>query len=122
MARLQILELPEGADDDRPPFVLVIDQARAEDFYPATEHGNTSQAVTARLITEHPLDAMAEQIGARAVLLFEETIDIPANEVSIGPDGYPIAIQVKVEGGFEKFGEQLHAKISEALARRGREP
>ncbi|MGW2090022.1 hypothetical protein [Streptomyces sp. NPDC001880] len=26
MARLQILELPEGADDDRPPFILVVDQ------------------------------------------------------------------------------------------------
>ena len=30
MARLQILELPEGDGDDRPPFVLVVDQLPAD--------------------------------------------------------------------------------------------
>jgi hypothetical protein len=32
MARLQILELPEGAGNDRAPFVLVIDQYEARRY------------------------------------------------------------------------------------------
>lgn len=67
MARLQILPLPEGAGDDRPPFVLVIDEAatgpdgelliKAADYIEAREH-----------------------IGACDVFIFEETVEIPANE------------------------------------------
>ncbi|KQX27554.1 hypothetical protein ASD97_24965 [Streptomyces sp. Root63] len=67
MARLQILELPEGAGDDRPPFVLVIDQ-----YEPV-------EATPSRLFRHQD---MAEQTGARAVLVFEDTIDIPANDTS----------------------------------------
>ncbi|MGW6578862.1 hypothetical protein ACWF76_05555 [Streptomyces globisporus] len=67
MARLQILELPEGAGDDRPPFVLVVDQ-----YEPV-------EATPSRLFRHQD---MAEQIGARAVLVFEDTIDIPANDTS----------------------------------------
>lgn len=67
MARLQILELPSGSGDDRPPFVLVIDEAatgpdgelliKAADYIEAREH-----------------------IGACDVFVFEETVEIPANE------------------------------------------
>lgn len=67
MARLQILELPSSAGDDRPPFVLVIDEAatgpdgelliKAADYIEAREH-----------------------IGACDVFVFEETVEIPANE------------------------------------------
>ncbi|MCX4605498.1 hypothetical protein OG402_34075 [Streptomyces anulatus] len=67
MARLQILELPEGTGDDRPPFILVVDQ-----YEPV-------EATPSRLFRHQD---MAEQIGARAVLVFEETIDIPANDTS----------------------------------------
>lgn len=69
MARLQILELPEGTGDDRPPFVLVIDQV------PTDEVG--FDALRRDLGTP---DDLLERIGARAVLVFEETIDIPAND------------------------------------------
>lgn len=72
MARLQILELPEGAGDDRPPFVLVID-------------GYTPQRYVLGPDQPEPIsefDGVAEQIGARAVLVFEDTIDIPANDTS----------------------------------------
>ncbi|MEV6014759.1 hypothetical protein [Streptomyces sp. NPDC051997] len=64
MARLQILQLPEGIGDKRPPFVLVIDQldeSLIHDFVGASE------------IT-------AERIGARSIFAFTETIHIPAND------------------------------------------
>ncbi|WP_052808715.1 hypothetical protein [Streptomyces cyaneogriseus] len=74
MARLQILELPEGIGDDRPPFVLVVDQM------PNDEPG--FEALRRDLNDGN----LAERIGARAVLVFEDTIDIPANDVPINPD------------------------------------
>lgn len=68
MARLQILELPveHHGDDMVTPFVLVIDQWEPPP-YPAD--------VTA----PGPFDGIAEKIGARAVLAFEETVEIPEN-------------------------------------------
>lgn len=67
MARLQILELPEGSGDDRPPFILVVDQYEPKEASPEQflRHQN-----------------LAEQIGARAVLVFEDTMDIPANDTT----------------------------------------
>ena len=66
MARLQILELPAGTNDDRPPFVLVVDQV----------DGDAAEAIANAGLTT------AELIGARAVLVFEDTIDIPANDTT----------------------------------------
>ena len=66
MARLQILELPEGSGDDRPPFILVVDQV----------DGDAAEAIANAGLTT------AELIGARAVLVFEDTIDIPANDTT----------------------------------------
>ncbi|WP_030344741.1 hypothetical protein [Streptomyces sp. NRRL S-1022] len=66
MARLQILQLPEGAGDDRPPFILVIDQVT-----PEMVEGITSAERTT-----------AELIGARAIFSFEETVHIPANDLT----------------------------------------
>ncbi|MBR8638607.1 hypothetical protein KEF29_03155 [Streptomyces tuirus] len=63
---MQILELPEGSSDDRPPFVLVVDQV----------DGDAAEAIANAGLTT------AELIGARAVLLFEDTIDIPANDTT----------------------------------------
>lgn len=62
MARLQILELPEGAGDERPPFVLVIDE------WTSPFHGLPNE--------------WAVKIGAQGVLVFEDTIDIPANDTT----------------------------------------
>jgi len=64
VARLQILQLPEGAGDDRPPFVLVIDQA-SED---------TADSLGVVGIST------AELVGARTVMVFRETVEIPAND------------------------------------------
>ena len=73
MARLQILELPEGSNDDRPPFILVVDQYVPRRYVQGI--GQTAEPV-------NEFDGVAEQIGARAVLVFEETVDIPANDTS----------------------------------------
>lgn len=66
MARLQILELPEGSNDDRPPYLLILDQVDDE---------------LAEDIARWP-DDIAKRTGARHVLYFPGTIDIPANDTS----------------------------------------
>lgn len=68
MARLQILELPEGTNDDRSPFVLVVDQVpRDEPAFEALRRDLEDNDIAAR-------------IGAQGVLVFEKTVDIPTNE------------------------------------------
>lgn len=69
MARLQILELPEGTGDDRPPFILVLDQAPRDE---------SSSAFRDDLVNNE----IANRTGARHVLVFEDTIDIPANDTT----------------------------------------
>ncbi|MFK4801639.1 hypothetical protein ACI3K5_23530 [Streptomyces sp. MPA0124] len=59
MARLQILELPEGSNDDRPPYLLIVDQ-----------------------VDDELAEDIAKRVGARHVLCFPGTIDIPANDTS----------------------------------------
>ncbi|MFF0166821.1 hypothetical protein [Streptomyces prasinus] len=83
MARLQILELPEGSSDDRPPFVLVVDQVPTDEA--------RFDVIRRDLLTDGDL---AERLGARAVLVFEDTVDIPANDTtaylggSLPPDAH----------------------------------
>ncbi|MFI5473229.1 hypothetical protein ACIA6D_23685 [Streptomyces cacaoi] len=67
MARLQILPLPEGVGDDRRPFALVVDRCEGVPL-------DMVQAV------ESSWKANAEQMGARGVLIFMESVDIPAND------------------------------------------
>ncbi|WP_275558501.1 hypothetical protein [Streptomyces sp. 5-6(2022)] len=115
MARIQILELPteHHGDDMVTPFVLVIDQASeatSNALDPEPDGLGPHDTVIQRLAAV----SVAERIGARAVLVFEETIDIPANEVSVDPDGYPV--RVHVEGDFEKFREQVREEIAKAQA------
>src|SRR3954463_9213985 len=69
MARLQILELPAGPDDDRPPFVLVVDECQPQrvalgDGVPWRDYWQD----------------LADKIGARGVIVTPETVEIPANE------------------------------------------
>lgn len=68
MARLQILQLPEGVGDDRPPFLLVVDEVTDKE--------------TERLVdSQEAIDGMAKKAGARAVAVFHGmTVDIPAND------------------------------------------
>jgi hypothetical protein len=77
---LQILELPEGTGDDRPPFVLVVDQHQPLRYIQGI--GEEPQVVDEFV-------GVAEQIGARAVLVFAETVEIPAAETPRPPDDCP---------------------------------
>jgi hypothetical protein len=102
MARLQILELPEGDGDDRPPFVLVVDQVNYD----------TPDSRSAWL--EDWADTL-DKMGARTVLVFEETIEIPANDVPVDPDGHPI--KFRIEPDFETFREQVQEEVRYAQGR-----
>ncbi|MFF8412822.1 hypothetical protein [Streptomyces omiyaensis] len=103
MPRLQILELPEGAADDRPPFALIIDQVdpAVADALASVNH-------------LHPYADMATRLGARTVLLFTETIEIPANDVPVDEHGIPLTIQI--EADTTRFDEQI-ADAARAAAR-----
>ncbi|GAA1888306.1 hypothetical protein GCM10009837_07690 [Streptomyces durmitorensis] len=91
MARIQILELPEGGGDDRVPFVLVVDQwTNPFRGYP---------------------NEWAATVGAQGVLVFEDTIDIPANDVPLDENGQPLFLKVHVEGEFERFREQVQQEV-----------
>ncbi|MEC4016111.1 hypothetical protein [Streptomyces sp. H27-D2] len=73
MARLQILELPEGTEDDRPPFVLVVDQCEPRRYITGLDQPEPV----------NEFDGIAERIGARGVIVTPETVDIPANETFV---------------------------------------
>ncbi|MCM8552327.1 hypothetical protein [Streptomyces sp. STCH 565 A] len=88
MARLQILELPEGSNDDRPPFLLIVDQVDDE---------------LAEDIARWP-DDIAKRTGAQHVLCFPGTVDIPANDTSA-------YFHNTVESGAETERDKLHAEL-----------
>lgn len=74
MARIQILELPteHHGDDMTTPFLLILDQVEDVEAVRASMNG------------------AKELSGARGILAFEETINIPANDATAyrepGPD------------------------------------
>lgn len=80
MARLQILELPAGSGDDQSPFILVVDEYQPRRYILGV--GQTEQLVD-------EFDGIAERIGARAVLTFVETVDIPASENAVQVEPLP---------------------------------
>lgn len=73
MARIQILELPteHHGDDMVTPFVLVIDKVQNPesmlDFLRDPPH-------------------LRDELGARTILVFDEAVEIPANETSASPE------------------------------------
>jgi hypothetical protein len=81
MARIQILELPteHHGDDMITPFALVIDRCEGV----ALELVETIESHWRRV---------GEQIGARGVLIFMESVEIPANEVPVDPNGHPLTL------------------------------
>lgn len=105
MARLQILELPEGSGDDRTPFVLVVDEYVPQRYILDPDQSHPE-----------PVDlfaGVAEQIGARAVLVFEETIDIPANDTTAYLGASASENEVAV-----KLGDQDVSVIAAEVVRR----
>lgn len=112
MPRLQILELPteHNGDDVVTPFVLVVDQYQPQRVMLGIDQ------------TEPPVadefDGVAQQIGARAVLVFRETVEIPANEMALDSNSVPV--RLRVEGDFAKFREQVEEEVEKAVKRGGR--
>ncbi|MCM8548900.1 hypothetical protein [Streptomyces sp. STCH 565 A] len=113
MARLQILELPEGSNDDRPPFVLVVDQYVARRYVQGI--GQTAEPID-------EFDGLAEKVGARAVLVFEETVDIPANEITLSDAADGNVVRVRVEPDLTGFTDAVMAEVAEARTRAGLRP
>lgn len=106
MARLQILELPEGAGDDRPPFVLVVDQAMPERYILGVGE-------------EPPLsewERVGQQIGAQSVIVTPETIEIPANEVTLTDAMDGQVVRFRVEPDLTGFHEQVMEAVAKTKA------
>lgn len=105
MARLQILELPEGASDDRPPFVLVVDQCMPQRIILGID--STWQ--------DH-WQQLADNIGARGVIVTPDTIDIPANEITLTEAVDGNVVRLRVEPDLAGFREQVMAEVAKAQA------
>ncbi|MFJ4925286.1 hypothetical protein [Streptomyces sp. NPDC088736] len=97
MARLQILELPEGASDQRAPFVLVVDEAS----FPTVEANQEAEGWWKRL---------AQQIGAQGCIVTDDTMDIPANETVVDPDGHPV--KLRLEPDFTGWDDALTTALA----------
>lgn len=70
MPRLQILELSEGVNDERAPFVLVVDQCVPQRWVTSSGQGELDDY----------WGTLAQRIGAQGVIVTSETVEIPANE------------------------------------------
>ncbi|MGI5408717.1 hypothetical protein ACQEV9_18225 [Streptomyces chartreusis] len=115
MPRIQILELPEVhlGEATETPFAVVIDQADDDlyaDLAPTDTDGH-EQSRSAHL---------AEQLGARAVLCFHGTIEVPANDTSAYAT--PTMV-VRVEGDADSssadLADQIRRGIEQARATYG---
>lgn len=73
MARLQILQLPEGSSDERALFALVVDQCEPQRLVLGMGGAQWRDQ----------WNDIAERIGARAVIVMPDTVEIPANEVTL---------------------------------------
>lgn len=121
MARLQILELPAGADDDRPPFVLVVDQCAPQRY-----------AVGAGMEPVDPWNEVAKKIGARGVIVMPDTVELPANGTLADADDAERAGTTQLVYAHERTrldlcnalllsGDTTWRKLIEAVSERQRE-
>ncbi|MFD4547283.1 hypothetical protein [Streptomyces sp. NPDC058466] len=107
MARLQILELPteHHGDDMVTPWILVIDQLPTD--------GGEAAAIRRDLASGD----IPQLIGARAVLCFEETIEIPAN----GPTPGDEEIEVS-DADFTEMASAVHRALGIDMTQVGVKP
>lgn len=107
MARIQILELPTVCSDDgdETPFAVIIDQVPLEGagaLDPGADYSNVAKA-----------------LGARSVLVFYDTVDIPANQITLD-DGQAMQLKLKLDtteldgkirATADEFGQRLSQSI-----------
>ncbi|WP_435209587.1 hypothetical protein [Streptomyces sp. bgisy034] len=106
MPRIQILELPmvHVGDYVETPFAVIIDEATEETFQ-SLAFGTT----TAPDGTERPLyENIKEQLGARAILAFAETIEIPANG-DHPPESQ--AVHIHVDGDLDAVRSEIERMV-----------
>ncbi|MFF5642953.1 hypothetical protein [[Kitasatospora] papulosa] len=108
MARLQILELPEGTGDDRPPFVLVVDECQPQRVVVGLDSS-----------WQDHWQQLADKIGARGVIVTPDTINIPANDLTLthvqeAADGG--VIRLRVEPDLTGFTETVMTEVAKAEA------
>jgi hypothetical protein len=72
---LQILELPEGTGDDRPPFILVVDECVPQRIVLGAGESFGDQ-----------WQNLADRIGARGAIVTPETVQIPTDQPSADDD------------------------------------
>ncbi|MFJ2515606.1 hypothetical protein ACIPEL_36315 [Streptomyces griseoviridis] len=99
MPRLQILELPteHHGDDMTTPYLLIIDEApRDGDAFDAFHEDLADNDVAART-------------GARAILCFESTMELPANQTEPGEQTYPVTFQVLPD--FTQFRAEVASEL-----------
>lgn len=106
MARIQILELPEGAGDDRAPFLLVVD----ETSYPNNEAYHAAEGWWQQL---------AQQVGAQGCIVTDDTIEIPANDLTLthvqdAADGN--VVRVRIEPDLTGFHQTVMDEVARAQA------
>ncbi|MER7930495.1 hypothetical protein ABTY96_46555 [Streptomyces sp. NPDC096057] len=105
MPRLQILELPteHQGDDMTTPYLLIIDKApRGDDALDALRQDLADADVVART-------------GARAILCFEATMELPAYQAVSGEQVYPVTFQVLPD--FTEFRAQVASELQTTQAR-----
>ncbi|MEU9149198.1 hypothetical protein AB0D59_01260 [Streptomyces sp. NPDC048417] len=105
MPRLQILELPaeHHGDDMTTPYLLIIDEAPYD--------GAAFDALRADLAN----DELVARTGARAILCFEDTMELPANQVVAGEQTYPVTFQVLPD--FTEFRAQVASELQSTQQR-----
>ncbi|MEU9470433.1 hypothetical protein AB0D78_28215 [Streptomyces avermitilis] len=113
MARLQILELPEGASGDRAAFVLVVDQCAPQRIVLGM-----GQAPMRDYWQE-----IADRIGARAVIVTAETVEVPVpllpffeaveTRGEFGDD--PAWRARQLEGKLKEFAEAQHRELVDRM-------
>lgn len=119
MARLQILELPEAfvGEASETPFVLVVDEYEPRRYIMGPDQNQ--QPVD-------EFDGIAEKIGARGVLVFADTVDIPANDTTAYLDAARGALpadahyEMTIDGKPVEWtrADELHARAVDAAQER----
>lgn len=98
MARIQILELPteHHGDNMTTPFLLILDQVEDAEAISTSMQG------------------AKELSGARGILAFEETIEIPGNEITLTEGTEGSVVRLRVEPDLTGFHDAIEQAMTSA--------